>query len=67
MKRMKEILDAENFHPYLMTQPLGWMCPEVENHKEGYAILPEVPFGKHFKQKHYTTGKPRKQPNICLY
>ena len=43
---MKAALDAENLHPYLMMQPLGFNCPDARNLKEGYHSLPEYPFGK---------------------
>jgi len=45
MQRIKAALDKENLKPYLMCQPIGWLCPEVENHQRGYFALPESPFG----------------------
>ena len=46
MRRMKAGLDAENLHPYLMCQPLGFRTPDV-NHF-GAFHLPEFPFGEFF-------------------
>ncbi|XP_076805298.1 betaine--homocysteine S-methyltransferase 1-like [Clavelina lepadiformis] len=43
LKRMKTALDKEGLKPYLMCQPLGWRCPEVENEFDGYLTLPEAP------------------------
>lgn len=45
LKRMKAALDKEGLSPYLMCQPLGWRCPEVENQLSGYLALPEAPLG----------------------
>lgn len=47
MKKMKEVLDKEELDPYLMCQPIGWMCPEVEDQPIGYMSLPECPLGTH--------------------
>uniref|UniRef100_H2ZQK5 Hcy-binding domain-containing protein n=1 Tax=Ciona savignyi TaxID=51511 RepID=H2ZQK5_CIOSA len=44
MKRIKDAVKDVGLSPYLMCQPLGWMCPEVENQKMGYLALPEFPF-----------------------
>ena len=44
---MKEALDAENLHPYLMLQPVGFHCPDARNLKDGYHDLPEYPFGRY--------------------
>lgn len=46
LKRMKVALDKEGLNPYLMVQPIGFRCPEVENEVTGYLALPEVPLGK---------------------
>uniref|UniRef100_H2ZFT2 Hcy-binding domain-containing protein n=1 Tax=Ciona savignyi TaxID=51511 RepID=H2ZFT2_CIOSA len=43
LKRMQNALDKEGLKTYLMCQPLGWRCPEVENSLIGYADLPETP------------------------
>ena len=43
LKRMKVALDKEGLSPYLMCQPLGWRCAEVENHPKGYLALPDTP------------------------
>ena len=48
LKRMKAALDKEGLNPYLMVQPIGFRCPEVENEVTGYLALPEVPLGKCF-------------------
>ena len=45
MEMMKEALDRWDLRPYLMMQPLGFLCPETENLQEGYVELPECPFG----------------------
>jgi len=42
---MKAALDKEELSPYLMCQPIGWRCPEVEDHPDGYLALDEWPFG----------------------
>jgi len=42
---MKAALKKEGLNPYLMCQPLGWLCPEVEGHPNGYLALPETPLG----------------------
>ena len=47
MKMMKEALDKEDLHPFLMIQTLGYHCPEVENAKNGYHELPEFPYCKY--------------------
>ncbi|CAH1241571.1 BHMT [Branchiostoma lanceolatum] len=44
MELMKTELDKRGLSPYLMMQPLGFHCPEVENEDEGYQMLPECPF-----------------------
>ncbi|XP_035658583.1 betaine--homocysteine S-methyltransferase 1-like [Branchiostoma floridae] len=44
MEAMKTELDKRGLSPYLMVQPLGFHCPEVENEDEGYQMLPECPF-----------------------
>uniref|UniRef100_H2YDK6 Hcy-binding domain-containing protein n=1 Tax=Ciona savignyi TaxID=51511 RepID=H2YDK6_CIOSA len=44
IKRMKKALDDEGLETPLMCQPLGFMCPEVENSLYGYARLSEDPF-----------------------
>ena len=41
---MKEVLDKENLHPFLMLQALGYHCPEAEKAKNGYHELPEFPY-----------------------
>ena len=46
LKRMKAALDKEGLSPYLMCQPIGWRCPEVEDHPHGYLALPECPLGE---------------------
>jgi len=43
LKRMKKALDDADLHPYLMVQPLGFRCPEVENETQGYLTLPDAP------------------------
>merc|ERR1739838_764389 len=44
LKRMKVALDAADLHPYLMVQPLGFRCPEVEKEPiVGYLSLPDAP------------------------
>ena len=43
LKRMKAALDKEGLSPYLMCQPVGWRCLEVENHPYGYLSLPDYP------------------------
>ncbi|XP_023327836.1 betaine--homocysteine S-methyltransferase 1 isoform X2 [Eurytemora carolleeae] len=48
MRRMKAGLDAENLHPYLMCQPLGFRTPDV-NHFGGFH-LPEFPFAMEPRQ-----------------
>ena len=55
MRRMKAGLDAENLHPYLMCQPLGFRTPDV-NHFGGFH-LPEFPFGEFYLL--YTMGSTR--------
>lgn len=47
MERMKAALVKEDLHPYLSCQPLGMMCPEVEESPVGYLALPEFPLGKY--------------------
>ncbi|XP_078580837.1 betaine--homocysteine S-methyltransferase 1-like isoform X1 [Branchiostoma floridae x Branchiostoma japonicum] len=44
VEMMKTALDKAGLSPYLMIQPLGYHCPEVENMLEGYFHLPEAPF-----------------------
>eukprot|EP00058_Branchiostoma_floridae_P006727 XP_002592215.1 hypothetical protein BRAFLDRAFT_123950 [Branchiostoma floridae] len=44
LEAMKTELDKRGLSPYLMVQPLGFHCPEVENEDEGYQMLPECPF-----------------------
>nr|XP_026689557.1 betaine--homocysteine S-methyltransferase 1-like isoform X2 [Ciona intestinalis] len=44
MQRIKSAVDKAGLSPYLMCQPLGWMCPEVEHHKMGHLALHEFPF-----------------------
>ncbi|XP_019629987.1 PREDICTED: betaine--homocysteine S-methyltransferase 1-like [Branchiostoma belcheri] len=44
MSLMKAALEKEGLSPYLMMQPLGFHCPEVEHEYEGYQMLPECPF-----------------------
>lgn len=46
MKKTKETLDKEDLHPYLMCQPGGFMCPDVEHHPMGHLSLAEFPFGE---------------------
>ena len=46
LRRMKSALDEKGLSPYLMCQPIGWRCPEVENHPHGYLALPDCPLGK---------------------
>ena len=55
MKMMKEALDKENLHPYLMIQPVGFHVPEVENTKGGYHELPEYPYCEryYFSSSHF--------------
>ncbi|XP_023930687.1 betaine--homocysteine S-methyltransferase 1 isoform X2 [Lingula anatina] len=43
IKIMKDALAAEGLTPYLMTQPVGYHLPEVENSIVGYYDLPEYP------------------------
>ncbi|CAK8690984.1 unnamed protein product [Clavelina lepadiformis] len=43
LKRMKTALDIAGLSVYLMCQPLGWRCPDVDNEKEGYISLVEAP------------------------
>jgi len=43
LKRMKKALDDADLHPYLMVQPLGFRCPEVDNEITGYLALPDTP------------------------
>ena len=43
---MKQALDAEDLHPYLMMQPAAFNCPDGADHKDGYHALPECPYGK---------------------
>lgn len=50
MKRITSALDKADLHPYLLCQPLGFMCPEVEESPVGYVSLPEFPFGACPKQ-----------------
>ena len=40
---MKKALDDADLHPYLMVQPLGFRCPEVDNEITGYLALPDTP------------------------
>merc|ERR1719184_510200 len=40
---MKEGLDAAGLSAHLMLQPVGFHCPEIVHHKEGYQALPEFP------------------------
>lgn len=42
IKDMKTSLDLFNLKPYLMVQPLGFMCPDGGNY--GWVNLPEFPF-----------------------
>lgn len=42
IKDMKTSLDLFNLKPYLMLQPLGYMCPDGGNY--GWVNLPEFPF-----------------------
>ncbi|XP_039250161.2 betaine--homocysteine S-methyltransferase 1-like [Styela clava] len=44
IKRVKEALEKEDLHPYLVCQPLGMHCPETEKSPMGYISLPEFPF-----------------------
>ncbi|XP_013406704.1 betaine--homocysteine S-methyltransferase 1 [Lingula anatina] len=44
IKMMKDALAAEGLSPYLMTQPLGYHVPEVDNNVIGYYDLPEYPY-----------------------
>ena len=46
LKKMKAALDKEGLSPYLMCQPLGWRCPEVEDNLMGYSTLPDAPLGR---------------------
>ena len=48
IKAMKDALDAEDLHPFLMLQPVGFHCPDARNLKGGYHDLPEFPFGEKF-------------------
>jgi len=50
LKRMKVALDKEGLNPYLMVQPIGFRCPEVENEVTGYLALPEVPLALDARQ-----------------
>lgn len=44
LKRMKKALDDAGLgETHIMCQPLGWMCPEVEDTYIGYTALPEAP------------------------
>ena len=43
---MKEALDGEDLHPYLMIEPTAFHCPDGADHKDGYHALPEFPYGK---------------------
>ncbi|CAH1241951.1 BHMT [Branchiostoma lanceolatum] len=44
VRMMREALDREGLSPFLMVQPVGFHCPEVEMQHEGYGMLPENPF-----------------------
>lgn len=43
MARIKTAIAKENLNPYLICQPLGYFCPDVENSINGYLSLPEAP------------------------
>jgi len=42
MRKMKEGLSAAGLSPYLMCQPIGYLCPDAA--KQGHIDLPEFPF-----------------------
>ncbi|XP_078660797.1 betaine--homocysteine S-methyltransferase 1-like [Branchiostoma floridae x Branchiostoma belcheri] len=44
VRLMKAALEREGLSPFLMVQPVGFHCPEVEMEHEGYGMLPENPF-----------------------
>ena len=47
IKMMKEgLVKAGITEKYLMLQPVGFHCQDVENKTYGYSELPEYPFGK---------------------
>jgi len=50
LKRMKAALDREGLDPYLMVQPIGFRCPEVENEVTGYLALPDCPLALDSRQ-----------------
>ncbi|CAK8679346.1 betaine--homocysteine S-methyltransferase 1-like [Clavelina lepadiformis] len=43
LRRIKDALAKENLSPYLMCQPPGYLCPEVECTLTGQRHLPEAP------------------------
>ena len=43
LKKMKERLDKEKLSTFLMSQPLGFLCPD--GGKYGYCDLNEFPYG----------------------
>ena len=43
MKKMKEGLDRENLNTFLMSQPVGFLCPDGGRY--GYGDLEEFPYG----------------------
>lgn len=43
IRMMKEGLEAAGLSAFLMMQPVGYHCPDVEHLKDGYHDLPEFP------------------------
>ena len=43
---MKDALEKEDLHPFLITQPLAYHTPDAN--RQGFIDLPEFPFGKIF-------------------
>jgi hypothetical protein len=46
IKMMKEGLEEAGVSPFLMVQPYGYVCPEVEDYYDGAMSLPEHPVGE---------------------
>ena len=57
IRLMKQGLeDAGLGHTYLMTQPVGFHCPDAVHAKDGYHVLPEFPLGKNPDSKVHGTN-----------
>ena len=45
MSLMKAGLKEAGLNPFLILQPLGYLCPDVKYTQDGHAELPEYPLG----------------------